>query len=124
MEVPSGLGTHARGLTRCLRHSPRNRLGRWRVCSLMNRTRVGTVAWHSIVLATISVALIGCKDVGRDMAACKIKAMEVYKPAASVETDDRASEYVRSCMEAMGYRLLPHCVGGTVGTAGYTYLSC
>ena len=75
------------------------------------------------MLAAISVTLIGCKDVGRDMAACKIKAMEVYKPA-SVETDDPASEYVRNCMEAMGYRLLSHCVGGTTGTAGYTYLSC
>jgi hypothetical protein len=75
------------------------------------------------MLVAVSIALIGCKDVGRDMAACKVKAIEVYKPA-SVETDDRAAEYVRNCMEAMGYSLLPHCVGGTAGTAGYTFFSC
>jgi hypothetical protein len=78
---------------------------------------------RSIMIAAISLTLIGCKDVGRDMAACKVNAMEVYKPA-SVETDDRAGEYVRTCMEAMGYRLLPLCVGGSAGTAGYTYFSC
>ena len=92
----------------------------------MNRTcdTVAAVAWRSIMLAAISVTLIGCKDLGRDMAAGKVKAMEVYKPA-SVEGDDRAREYVRNCLEAMGYRLLPNCVGGgTAGTFGYTYFSC
>jgi hypothetical protein len=34
--------------------------------------------WRSVVLAAVSVALIGCKDVGRDMAACKVKAIEIY----------------------------------------------
>jgi len=27
-------------------------------------------------------------------------------------------------MEAMGYQMLPLCVGGNLGTAGYTYFSC
>jgi hypothetical protein len=93
----------------------------------MNQPREGNTiaaaALRTIVLVAISIMLIGCKDVGRDMAACKVKAMEVYKPV-SAETDDRAGEYVRNCMEAIGYRLLPHCVGGNLGTAGYTFLSC
>jgi hypothetical protein len=91
----------------------------------MTRTRgtVAEVALRSIVLAAISVTLIGCKDVGRDLAACKVKAMEVYKPT-SLYSDDRAGEYVRNCMEAAGYQILGHCVGGNLGTEGYTYLSC
>ena len=49
------------------------------------------MVWRSIILAVISVALVGCKDVGRDMAACKVKAIEVYKPA-SVETANAGKE--------------------------------
>jgi len=45
--------------------------------------------------------------------------MALYKPV-SAETDV-TREYVRNCMEAVGYRLLPRC-GGAVGTFGYTYL--
>jgi hypothetical protein len=80
---------------------------------------VAEVARRTIVLAAISVALVGCKDVGRDLAACKVKAMEVYKPA-DVETDASASLYVRNCMEAAGYSLVGLCVP----TTSYTYLSC
>jgi hypothetical protein len=89
----------------------------------MNQVRDVTAvaaATRIIMLAAISVTLIGCKDVGRDMAICKVKAMELYKPA-SIETDDRTTQYVRNCMEAMGYRLLSHC---TYWTAGYTSVTC
>jgi len=71
-------------------------------------------------LAAISITLVGCKDAVRDMAACKVKAMEVYKPVF-VETDAHAAEYVRNCMEAMGYHL--SCDSST-GTFGYTLFSC
>jgi hypothetical protein len=54
------------------------------------------------------------------MAACKVKAMELYKPV-SAETDV-TREYVRNWMEVIGYRLLPQCAGGA-GTFGYTYFS-
>jgi hypothetical protein len=49
--------------------------------------------------------------------------MEVYKPT-SLYSDDRAGEYVRNCMEAMGYLFLANCAGGPTGTNGYTYPSC
>ena len=81
---------------------------------------VAAAAWRTIVLAAISVTLIGCKDVGRDMAACKVKAIEVYKPNL-LEADERAREYVLNCMQAMGYRLVSLCASST---AGYTYLTC
>jgi hypothetical protein len=88
----------------------------------MNRTRdtVAEVARRTIVLAAISVALVGCKDVVRDLAHCKLKAMEIYK-SLPAEGDERAGQYVLNCMQAAGYRLVGKCASGT---AGYTYRSC
>jgi hypothetical protein len=76
-----------------------------------------------MLLVAVPIAVIGCsKDVGRDMANCKVKAMEAYKPA-SVETDDRAAQYVLNCMLAAGYQLTSVCMNAS-NPAGWTYFSC
>jgi hypothetical protein len=82
---------------------------------------IPAAAWRSIVLAAISVTLIGCKDVVRDVAHCKIKAMKAYKPA-SVDVDERAGQYVLNCMQAAGYQFTSRCT--KAGTARYTYPIC
>lgn len=63
--------------------------------------------WKALtILIAVTAAAIGCsdKDVGRDIAACRTKAMEVYKPK-SVGGDNRVAEYVLDCMKVAGHQL-------------------
>jgi len=64
------------------------------------------------MLLLIGCSLIGCSDNARrlDHAACKLKALEVYKKKISdQEYEETRSYYVQTCMEAKGYTLLPRC---------------
>jgi hypothetical protein len=66
--------------------------------------------------------LTGCfdgKDVQRDLAACKVRAIEVYKPASLI-SDDRAGEYIKNCMITVGYRLASDCLDKQI----WTYVGC
>ncbi len=63
-----------------------------------------------IILSVIGfvVGLTGCfdaKDKQRDLAACAVRAIEVYKPASPLVLDDRAGEYIKNCMITVGYRV-------------------
>jgi Prokaryotic membrane lipoprotein lipid attachment site len=56
---------------------------------------------HSIMAAVTMVALTGCSDdFEPDLAACKAKAMEVYRPAQVSE--EQPAAYLRDCMSAEG----------------------
>jgi hypothetical protein len=67
---------------------------------------------HSIIVVSAVVALIGCSDdLAPDLAACKAKAMEVYKQA-QVSAEDRAA-YLRECMHTEGWPLRDACLDKT-----------
>jgi hypothetical protein len=52
---------------------------------------------HNIIVAAAVVALTGCSDdLEPDLAACKAKAMEAYKPAHLSE--EQPAAYLRECM--------------------------
>lgn len=68
-----------------------------------------------LILAITASAMIGCSkddeaDVSRDLAACNVKAIEVYKPKAPVGIDDMTAVYLSECMKAAGYRLDMKCI--------------
>jgi hypothetical protein len=55
-----------------------------------------------ILLAAMAVAVVGCSvDTEKDLAACKVKAMELYKPENAGE--GQSGDYLRACMRAAGY---------------------
>jgi hypothetical protein len=58
-----------------------------------------------VVLAALAVA--GCSDTTkRDLATCRLKAIEEYHlRAASKDDDEDAAYYVEICMQAEGYQL-------------------
>jgi hypothetical protein len=64
---------------------------------------------HSIIVVSTLVALIGCSDdLAPDLAACRAKAMEVYKQA-QVSVEGRAA-YLRECMHTEGWPLRDACL--------------
>ena len=60
-----------------------------------------------IGMTASALAVAGCSDnTKRDLAACRLKAIEEYHlRAASKDNDDDAAYYVEICMEAAGYQL-------------------
>jgi hypothetical protein len=61
-------------------------------------------AW-GVIATGLALALGGCFDNKEAMlAACKVRAMEIYKPQSELSQDSRASEYVFNCMIAAGYQ--------------------
>jgi hypothetical protein len=64
---------------------------------------------HSILVSATVVALTGCSDhLEPDLAACKAKAMEVYKPA--VLSKEEQAAYLRECMIVEGWPLRDSCL--------------
>jgi hypothetical protein len=64
---------------------------------------------HSIIVAAAAVALTGCSDeLEPDLAACKAKAMEAYRPAHLSE--EELAAYLRECMIAKGWPLRDSCL--------------
>jgi hypothetical protein len=77
-------------------------LGGWG--SPMSTFRRVSCAFGAIILVA---PLVGCFDnVDQDHAACKLKALEVYKSKVhSTEYEEEQAYYVQICMEAAGYRV-------------------
>jgi hypothetical protein len=56
------------------------------------------------------------KDIAKDLAKCKLRAMELYRPS----DDDLESSvsptfrYIDACMVANGYKVVPTCAADTV----------
>jgi hypothetical protein len=64
-----------------------------------------------IVCMIMVPILSGCSDssVERELAKCKMKAIELYKPQREVWRHGPSSAYVRECMVAAGYLPSSEC---------------
>jgi hypothetical protein len=73
----------------------------------MRRAILVTVRVVTIVVAAF--ALAGCfENTKQDLAACKLKALEVYpSKMKSSEYEEEQAYYVQICMEATGYQVRP-----------------
>ncbi|HSB58414.1 MAG TPA: hypothetical protein VLD66_02320, partial [Methyloceanibacter sp.] len=59
---------------------------------------------RAVFLLVVALPPCGCTDDREsDLAACKVKAIEAYKPE-NVEVDNPSADYVYYCMLAAGYR--------------------
>lgn len=59
---------------------------------------------RAILLFACALSVCGCfEDAGKDVAACTIKATDIYKPT-QVGRNEQSQYYVRNCMLAAGYQ--------------------
>jgi hypothetical protein len=76
-----------------------------------------------LILATTALVLTGCSNtVEQDIAGCKMKAIELFKPNEPVWRHGPAAAYVRECMLAAGYLPSSEC-GADMGDFSGCYRS-
>jgi len=71
--------------------------------------RAISIAAPVVTILVAACALTGCFDnTKQDLAACKLKALEVYRSKVkSGEYVEEQAYYVQICMEAAGYQVRP-----------------